>query len=80
VKSGGESVFSGGGFQMDSEKTGRLSDYLAGCGMKENEEGYPPHERTVDIEIDMGSGKAEAELLGSDLSYGYIEENAEYTS
>lgn len=80
AKIGGVTVFGDGGFQMNSEKAGKLSDYLAGCALRENQKGYPPHERTVDIEIHMGCGRAEAELLGSDLSYGYIQENAEYTS
>jgi glutamate N-acetyltransferase/amino-acid N-acetyltransferase len=80
VEIGGEPVFRDGGFLMDGGKSARLSGYLAGCSMREEKKGYPEHEKTVDIGIDMGCGRGEAELLGSDLSYGYIKENAEYTS
>jgi N-acetylglutamate synthase/N-acetylornithine aminotransferase len=65
---------------LDTEKAQRLSEYLAECSLDANAGGFPLHDKRVDIEIHMGSGRGEAELLGSDLSYGYIEENAEYTS
>jgi glutamate N-acetyltransferase / amino-acid N-acetyltransferase len=35
---------------------------------------------TVDLEIDLGTGTAEATAYGCDLTPGYIEENAAYYS
>ena len=42
---------------------------------------WPQHDRTVDIEIVTGRRIAPAvEVLGSDLSYDYVRENADYRS
>ena len=43
-----------------------------------NSEGYPPHERSVDLFINLRRGTAEAVVLGSDLTYEYVRENADY--
>jgi glutamate N-acetyltransferase/amino-acid N-acetyltransferase len=39
---------------------------------------YPPHERRVEIHVDLGMGAGEATVLGSDRSHEYISENADY--
>jgi glutamate N-acetyltransferase/amino-acid N-acetyltransferase len=41
---------------------------------------YPAHERSVEIEIDLGLGGASAEVLGADRSHEYVTENADYRS
>jgi glutamate N-acetyltransferase/amino-acid N-acetyltransferase len=41
---------------------------------------YPPHERSVEIEIDLGLGEHAATALGSDLTHEYVTENADYRS
>jgi glutamate N-acetyltransferase/amino-acid N-acetyltransferase len=41
---------------------------------------YPPHERSVEITIDLGLGTAEATVIGTDRSHEYISENADYRS
>jgi glutamate N-acetyltransferase / amino-acid N-acetyltransferase len=41
---------------------------------------YPPHERAVQMEIDLGAGTATSTVLGADLSHEYISENADYRS
>jgi glutamate N-acetyltransferase/amino-acid N-acetyltransferase len=41
---------------------------------------YPPHERSVEIEVDLGLGEAAAEVLGADRSHEYVTENADYRS
>jgi glutamate N-acetyltransferase/amino-acid N-acetyltransferase len=41
---------------------------------------YPPHERCVEIEIDLGSGAAGATVFGGDLTHEYVSENADYRS
>lgn len=41
---------------------------------------YPPHERAVEVEIDLGIGSASASVLGADLTHEYVSENADYRS
>ena len=42
---------------------------------------FPPHERRVEIEIDLGmGGGGEACVLGSDLTHEYVAENLSYRS
>ena len=41
---------------------------------------YPPHERAVEVEIDLGIGTARATVLGADLTHEYVSENADYRS
>ncbi len=39
---------------------------------------YPPHERRVEIAVDLGLGDARAAVLGADRTHEYISENADY--
>ncbi len=41
---------------------------------------FPPHERAVEIDIDLGCGAAADTVLGADRSHEYISENADYRS
>ncbi len=41
---------------------------------------FPPHERCVEIEVDLGGSTAEATVLGGDLTHEYVSENADYRS
>ena len=41
---------------------------------------FPPHERAVEIDVDLGAGSAECTVLGADRSHEYISENADYRS
>ena len=41
---------------------------------------FPAHERCVEIEVDLGLGRAGATVLGADLTHEYISENADYRS
>jgi glutamate N-acetyltransferase/amino-acid N-acetyltransferase len=41
---------------------------------------WPPHERSVLVEIELGAGPASAEVLGADRTHEYISENADYRS
>jgi N-acetylglutamate synthase/N-acetylornithine aminotransferase len=41
---------------------------------------WPQHDRTVDIEISLDGSSAPVEIIGSDLSYDYVRENADYRS
>ena len=78
IQLGEDTVFSGGEFQLDGSKEKRLSDYLLSRRMTTPSPGYPEHELSVDITISLGLGDAESLVLGSDLSYEYVRENADY--
>lgn len=41
---------------------------------------FPPHERYVEINIDLGVGLAATTVLGADLTHEYVSENADYRS
>jgi glutamate N-acetyltransferase / amino-acid N-acetyltransferase len=41
---------------------------------------FPPHERAVQVQIDLGIGDASAVVLGADLTHEYVSENADYRS
>jgi glutamate N-acetyltransferase / amino-acid N-acetyltransferase len=41
---------------------------------------FPPHERCVEIEVDLGLGQASAVVIGGDLTHEYVSENADYRS
>lgn len=91
LRLGGETIFEEGAMRLDPGKERRLHLH-----MKEAElyasvppaDGlsfrppidFPPHERSVEIEIDLGLGGASAEVLGADRSHEYVTENADYRS
>jgi glutamate N-acetyltransferase/amino-acid N-acetyltransferase len=80
VTLGGMEIFAGGCFRLDAEKESRLNEYLKECALDPDARGFPVHDRRVELEINLGTGKAEAEVLGADLSYQYVNENADYRS
>ena len=41
---------------------------------------FPPHERAVHVDIDLGVGASSAVVLGADLTHEYVSENADYRS
>lgn len=87
---GGERVFDNGAFALSPAREERLVAYLreaelyasapAADGHFTPPLDFPPHERTVDIEVDLGAGAASALVMGADLSHEYISENADYRS
>jgi glutamate N-acetyltransferase/amino-acid N-acetyltransferase len=91
MKVGGEVVLEGGAMRLDPEKERRLVAHLraaelyqstapADGGAFEPPVDFPPHERRVEIEIDLGLGSASCAVLGADLSHEYVSENADYRS
>jgi glutamate N-acetyltransferase / amino-acid N-acetyltransferase len=80
VRLGGVEIFSGGCFRLDAGKEARLAAYLGECGWQAGLKGYPPHDRTVDIEIELDGSAPPVEVLGTDLSAEYVRENADYRS
>ncbi|NCN04295.1 MAG: bifunctional glutamate N-acetyltransferase/amino-acid acetyltransferase ArgJ [Spirochaetales bacterium] len=80
ISLGEEVVFHQGTFKLDKEKESRISDYLASRAMNPTVKGYPqPHDR-VEIKVHFHQGPGRARVLGSDLSYEYVRENADYRS
>lgn len=80
VRLGGITVFGGGAFALDGAKEAALASYLRERRIDHTLD-YPPHDRAVEIEIDFGAARAaSAVVLGTDLSHGYVTENADYRS
>jgi glutamate N-acetyltransferase/amino-acid N-acetyltransferase len=87
---GGEVVLEGGAMRLDPEKEARLVRHMKAAELYESKPGpdgqyrpavdYPPHERRVEIAIDLGMASASAEVLGADLTHEYVTENADYRS
>jgi N-acetylglutamate synthase/N-acetylornithine aminotransferase len=77
---GGEEIFAGGCFHLDAAKEDRLSAYLRDRAFETRRVPWPQHERTVDIVVELDGSSPEVEVLGSDLSYDYVKENADYRS
>ena len=80
IRLGGELIFSGGEFRSSPEMETKLSAYLEKKSFSPELKGYPEHDETVLIEIDLQNGTGFSRVWGSDLSYEYIRENAEYRS
>jgi len=87
---GGIEIFANGAFRLNPEKELALVAHLKGAELyvsKPAADGtfappvdYPPHERCVEIEVDLGSGHAAATVFGGDLTHEYVSENADYRS
>ena len=80
VKVGGVVVFEKGEFALDSTKEEKLNKMMMEAEMDYSKGDYPPHERCVDIEIDLNGGDAYTVVLGSDLSPEYVDVNGNYRS
>lgn len=87
---GGIGIFSGGAFQLNPAKEAALVAHLRDAelyasappkdGVFTAPVDYPPHERCVEITVDLGSGDAGAVVFGADLTHEYVSENADYRS
>jgi glutamate N-acetyltransferase / amino-acid N-acetyltransferase len=80
VSMGGEEIFAGGSFRLDAAKEERLCAYLRDRSFDTKRVPWPQHDRTVDIVVGLDGASSEVEVLGSDLSYDYVKENADYRS
>lgn len=87
---GGSEIFAQGVFQLDPAKEAALVAHLRGAelyasappkdGVFTAPVAYPPHERCVEIGVDLDGGAASATVLGGDLTHEYVSENADYRS
>lgn len=80
ISLGGDIVFQKGYFELSQEKEESLSNYLKSCALTPELKGYPEHNKNVEIVIDFNSGSESVQVFGSDLSYEYVKENADYRS
>jgi glutamate N-acetyltransferase/amino-acid N-acetyltransferase len=90
IEVGGERVLEGGAMRLAPEIEQRLVAHMKEAEMYASaapRDGifkptidYPPHERCVEIAIDLGAGGGSATVLGADLSHEYVSENADYRS
>jgi len=90
AKMGGIEIFANGVFQLDPTKESALVAHLKRAELYPSvpsKDGiftapidYPPHERAVELEIDIGNGAASAAVIGGDLTHEYVSENADYRS
>jgi glutamate N-acetyltransferase/amino-acid N-acetyltransferase len=87
---GGIEIFAHGQFQLDRKKEAALTAHLKAAELYASKPGidgsfaapppFPPHERSVEITLEVGSGPGRAEVLGADLTHEYVSENADYRS
>lgn len=90
LKMGGIEIFSRGVFRLDPSKESALVAHLKGAelyvsaapvdGVFTPPIDYPPHERCVEIEVDLGTGSTASTVFGGDLTHEYVSENADYRS
>jgi len=76
----GVAVFEGGSFRLTPEVEAQLSNAFVAASQPEKKEGYPRHEENIVLSLELGLGTAGATVWGSDLSYEYVRENADYRS
>ncbi len=87
---GGQEIFADGVFRLNPTKEEALVRHLRDAELYESRPtadavfsppvDFPVHERCVEIEVNLGSGSAEATIYGGDLTHEYVTENADYRS
>ena len=91
IRMAGEVLLEGGVMHLDPEKEERLVAHMKGAELYASAPAadgltfkpprdWPAHERSVELEIDLGAGRASCEVLGADLTHEYVTENADYRS
>ncbi|WP_242336039.1 MULTISPECIES: bifunctional ornithine acetyltransferase/N-acetylglutamate synthase [Anaeromyxobacter] len=90
MRVGDDLVLEGGAMRLDPAKEERLVAHMKSAELyatRPSADGlfrppidYPPHERRVEIGIDLGMGSAACAVLGADLTHEYVTENADYRS
>lgn len=88
---GGQVIYQDGAFRLSPAVEEQLIAHLKGAELYTSTppaDGltfvppikFPPHERCVEIGVDLGLGNASATVIGTDRSHEYISENADYRS
>jgi glutamate N-acetyltransferase/amino-acid N-acetyltransferase len=90
ISMGGHEIFSGGAFHLQGMEQ-RLVSHLKAAELYASTPpadgltfvpavSFPPHERCVEITVDLGAGSARCTVIGADRTHEYISENADYRS
>lgn len=88
---GGTTMFERGAFRLDPKAEDALVKHMRAAELYQSvapADGltfrppikFPPHERSVEIDVELGLGSAAAEVIGADRTHEYISENADYRS
>ena len=80
---GGRVIFERGAFKIDAEAEDFVHAHLCDAVLSGADGAslpYPPHERCVEIGVDLGAGSASLTVHGSDLTHEYVSINADYRS
>lgn len=77
---GGDILYDKGAFILNENLELKMSNYLKDRMLSEKAIGYPEHRNNVEIVVDLHIGNFESTVYGSDLSYEYVRENADYRS
>ena len=80
ISIGGHEVFEKGSFLLNPEKEELIFNHMKQARLDPDSCKYPAHLHRVEIALELGAGNKTAAVLGSDLSYGYVRENADYRS
>jgi glutamate N-acetyltransferase/amino-acid N-acetyltransferase len=91
MRIGGRVIFAKGAFALDHDAERFLTDHYKKAEMYASVPpadgltfrppvSWPPHERAVEIDVDLGIGPGTALVLGADRTHEYISENADYRS
>ncbi|CAN0425621.1 unnamed protein product, partial [Ectocarpus fasciculatus] len=80
ISLGGHVVFEDNTFAISPEMETELLDLFKARKQAKSHLLYPPHFRTVPIEIDLGAGEGSSTVLGSDLTAEYVHINGDYRS
>lgn len=78
VSIAGREVYRDGAFRLDGAVEQELAELLRRGAMDPQCAGYPQDAPNVTIELSFGSSGEETVVYGSDLSYDYVRENADY--
>lgn len=74
----GRRVYHEGSFRLDGAVERELAEYLRSAAMDPARSGYPQEAPNVPIVLSFGELGEETVVFGSDLSYEYVRENADY--
>ncbi|KAI9994976.1 hypothetical protein PInf_011861 [Phytophthora infestans] len=88
IRMGGVVIFENGEMVLNDDIEAKLVAHMRDAmlieptrgGLDASSHNYPPHGKFVEIEIDLGVGSKETQVLGIDLTHEYVAINADYRS
>lgn len=88
IRMGGVTIFENGEMVLNDDIEAKLVKHMKDAmlieptrgGLDASSHNYPPHGKFVEMEIDLGVGSEETQVLGIDLTHEYVAINADYRS